>query len=1626
MATIKQFWFSIKGIVLLVLLCASVTPASAFEISGTVYDDTGTTIDWTVTQMGVDVVMGDPCGSYEYVTGSGTNPDGSFAIDIPDGMQIYVRLSNWGTDYIQEWYTGGDPSSSPDCHAAVSISGADNNVNFAIERGGSITGTIFESDDSTPIISSAIFESNGTGTLGVDVFRGSPCNTTPIHGVDVDSYTGEFFISGLQAGEYYIRSSARSTNYIPEYWAVGGSVRDCSQADSIIVEPGGVSDGKRFQLERGGAISGTLYQNGSTTPIVSGTSSENGGTVFAGVTVFRGGDPCNMEHVKGENVDSGGNFIVRGLEDGDYYLKSNAQSLNYIDEYSAGEFSDPDCHHAQPVTVTSGQINGGRYFQLEQGAKISGVVTDKNDATLAGVHAHVHAFRGSCGDMQWVAGGETNENGEYTLVVSPGEQYFIRADADGNYIDEFWNGVGQEGATNCDQAVQTDAANVDVPLTGIDFKLAQGRSISGTVSDANGTINGEENNLGVSVYSGDPCERYDYVANSGVEADGTYSVRGIRKDIQTVYAKVEGLGDGGSEYISEWYAGLDGNNNPTSSRDCHAARPLPFTEVVNTVEASFTIEKGRTISGTISDANGTINGEVQDIGVEVLSGADGACNETEYITGSDLRTDGSYVVGGIPKDIPVYARVNNRDTSYIEEWYAGTEDGLPNGDPISSPDCHDAVEVPFTDGRNDAVSFAIKEGRSISGTITDQDGSIDVTENEIDVDIVSGDPCKEYQHLTGSDLQADGTYGVDGISKGIDIYARVSAGETDYVEVWYAGTDENGDPVNSDDCSQAQPIREDQAERVDFRLAKGGAIKGIIYKSDGKTLLKGQAGMGVGVFRGTDPCNLTHVKGVNLDPETGTFTVSGLAPGQYYLKNWSGETQYLEEYWASTKSVLECSQAQSITVTASQTVTGRNFQLDLGGAISGTLYLSDGTTPVTGKSNIGANVWQGTSACDANHIQGVSVNPENGTFVLNRLAPGTYYLRNWSEGGGYVGEYWASPLSVADCTKAQKVTVTANVVTSGKNFQLDLDTDNDGIGDNDELNLYHTDPAKEDSDGDGILDGGELELWGTAWNGDIDGDDLDNLHETDADGDDVSDIQEIARGSDMQDPSSVYLSKTVEDFDGTTPEGLGEIQQYKREIVDGGLRMGVVSSTSSDRLSTGLKNITNDIKAVRTEVTVHGGYSRDDSATVYAELGGQYYHTHSSPADMVGLVNAGIQIGDRGQGLEAWYYIIEFVSPDGQWETLVTESDSVVAPGTLQPDTKYKIELVYGQGGDNHFNFAVYDENDATIDTVGADGPAFGAGYAPSRTLATRTVDGGGKFFATFDNVRIGEDGSSYEASVYDDFSADRLDKNRWTTPEYVREITEDNQLRMVAQSFGDTRTANFAFQNLGTFFQTTVKIDAKSIQSGAARGRTRLGGYLYNDSHGTGGLPYNGQEGDVYGQVGIDYTEEDGFYAFASVYRVNTAVETEDEDVDQLLFAKFKMEILPDTPYTLSIGFGGDVLICTIDGPNETHEAEGEPIETPKYLPFNKYKQLTSKTYGNNDEGVQASLFDDLKVAGKSLAAGDVNLDGAVDLKDAVLSLRTVTGDAGDGLSTEGDINEDKKIGLPEAVYILNNQANP
>jgi putative hemolysin len=125
-----------------------------------------------------------------------------------------------------------------------------------------------------------------------------------------------------------------------------------------------------------------------------------------------------------------------------------------------------------------------------------------------------------------------------------------------------------------------------------------------------------------------------------------------------------------------------------------------------------------------------------------------------------------------------------------------------------------------------------------------------------------------------------------------------------------------------------------------------------------------------------------------------------------------------------------------------------------------------------------------------------------------------------------INYYFSSELkdTSGDCNDndAQINPGVAEVCTDGVDNNCDLkidgadvlcggnaDTDNDGLSDDAEINIYKSDPHIADTDADGLYDGVEVQYWGVDWNKDPDADLLSNLLDPDSDNDGLIDGLEV-------------------------------------------------------------------------------------------------------------------------------------------------------------------------------------------------------------------------------------------------------------------------------------------------------------------------------------------------------------------------------------------------------------------------------------------------------------------------------------------------------------------------------------
>jgi hypothetical protein len=332
----------------LVALLFSIIPLPALgqatgSISGTV-TETGT----STPLVGVMVYTYLHDGSVGTSGMSFTDEDGEYTItDLAEGAYV-VRANPSDQNYIAEYFDDTVYSTDAD---AVTVTAGENtpDINFELAPGGMISGTIVDSND--------VGIENIWISAHTDCYGGFSTMTTT-------DASGAYTLMGLPAGEIYLQASNypfNTVSYISEWY---DDAEYCMDASPVSVSIGSTTGNINFQLELAGSISGTVYESDGITPVAD-----------MPVGVFS--DPCDSSWFVATATNESGEYSLRGLTPGNFYVKVSNDILSHLDwpeQNYLREWYDSmlSCEEATPVEITGGIDAGEVNFLLFDDADIDG------------------------------------------------------------------------------------------------------------------------------------------------------------------------------------------------------------------------------------------------------------------------------------------------------------------------------------------------------------------------------------------------------------------------------------------------------------------------------------------------------------------------------------------------------------------------------------------------------------------------------------------------------------------------------------------------------------------------------------------------------------------------------------------------------------------------------------------------------------------------------------------------------------------------------------------------------------------------------------------------------------------------------------------------------------------------------------------------------------------------------------------------------------------------------------------------------------------------------------------------------------------------------------------------------
>ena len=795
-------------------------------------------------------------------------------------------------------------------------------------------------------------ETNAIASVWVDAYD----DATNLVDSGFTASDGIYEITNLPAGAYYLRTDVIGANFIDEWYddipATGAGVPGAATA--VSVSDSVATTNIDFMLEQGGAISGQV--TGTTTNALP----------LSNIWV----DAHTPDGVRYGSALTGTNgmYSIPGLAADTYYVRTDSYGQNYADEWYENEavLDGEIPQDALPVVVPAGWTTGGVDFALAVGASFSGNVSDSSTQGVSNIWVDAYTSDGA-----WIRSGITDANGDYAVVGLPADSFHARTFAGGlNYADEWYDDLTILG-WDVDPGATPLFLTSGVMRVGIDFSLADGATVAGTVTTASGNpIPG----TGVDIYTADST----WIGRGTTGTNGNYAIEGLPARVFYLRTEVGGL-----NYINEWYDDLAATDTlvPTS------AAPVTATTGVTTASIDFSLSVGGVISGAVTDAGGA---PLAGISADAFHAGDGT-----WIASGVTGPTGAYAIVGLQAG--TYAvRTYATPANYADEWY----DDVPVvGDLLPG----NAATVPVTAGlTHSGVDFALADGATVEGLITDSAPAP-----------IAGAVVELY-HTNGTRVSEDtaaydGTYAISALPEGT-YYARIDVGTMNYIEEWYS----NVVAVGTELDTKATPLAVTAGATlsdVNFVLEQGGSITGLVLRGD----LTALGDMNIDVYTtGTNWFDSVQTSA------NGRYSVPGLPPGPYYVRTYAGGTLYVDEWFDDVWVVPDGVPAgvQAVAVTSSAPANSASFVLAQGAGMSGSVR-DGGGSPIVGT---GVDVFLVNGMRLAHGTTG-----NDGSYSLGRVPESTCYVRTDAGGTWFIDEWYDDvPLSGAGIDPAAAVLVVSN------------------------------------------------------------------------------------------------------------------------------------------------------------------------------------------------------------------------------------------------------------------------------------------------------------------------------------------------------------------------------------------------------------------------------------------------------------------------------------------------------------------------------------------------------------------------------------------------------------------------
>jgi hypothetical protein len=647
---------------------------------------------------------------------------------------------------------------------------------------------------------------------------------------------GVYEIKNLSTGDYFVRISTNSD--IDIYY---NGVTDWKQATPIHVTDGQQTSGIDFVLieftqKKGkGAISGN----------VTGVNS----TPLSNCLIMAYN--LNQTFLSSDSTDSIGTYTVTGLQTGEYKLRVNYWgSENYMPVwYNSAETFET----ATIIQVTEPDTTKAVNFSLEIGGAIAGKVVGETSETFPSYSCYVYVYDEEGKLINLVPNDSTGgfvisrlETGSYKLCI----KYY----GSGNYLEEGW----YESASDIQNATSILVVAPDTTKN-IIVKLQRGGAISGTISYP--FLNLRYSEI-VDVYTAD----HDMKQWANCDSSGRYTVSRLPSGRYKLSVSYMGSGtSNGLEPIDQWY---------NKAYDFDHAAFIDVHAPDTTKNINLTLDRGGSIYGYVLDPNGqplSIGGKIyayNQIGEQIRYGA------TNY--------GGFYAITGLPTGQYWLWCAYSSQENYASEWY----DGKPSFESANMI----SVTAP---AMKQGVNFTLEPSATLQGFVTDEAGNRLTSDDHSIYVYIYGADAGDFalgnttSFLGGFQAKLLGrSYKVSAFS----LYSNSMRQQDSLAATFY----QNGKSFDDSNTSTIALHANGVETLNDFKMEKAaGVIAGTVYdRGTGKPMT---AGMYL-VIALDEQGFIMKASIYNNQPITGSYQLTGLRPGNYFVLAESAIGDFESEY----------------------------------------------------------------------------------------------------------------------------------------------------------------------------------------------------------------------------------------------------------------------------------------------------------------------------------------------------------------------------------------------------------------------------------------------------------------------------------------------------------------------------------------------------------------------------------------------------------------------------------------------------------------------------------------------------------------------------------------------------------